>query len=119
MSRVKGSVAARKRRKKALKAAKGYRHPARSSYRAAKQAQMRAGQFAYRDRRRRKRSHQISDPCVGRLQSLLFGHIEAARRQDGTPHGSIREQRLAHVAFLFGVGPDPRQGAGDGTIQNN
>lgn len=91
MSRVKGSVAARKRRKKALKAAKGYRHPARSSYRAAKQAQMRAGQFAYRDRRTRKRD----------FRRLWITRINAAARREGMTYS-----QLMHGLRLAGVEVD-------------
>lgn len=55
MGRVKKGVTARKRHKKILKLAKGYRGHRKDTFKLAKQAVMRAGQYAYRDRRARKR----------------------------------------------------------------
>lgn len=55
MSRVKRGVMTHKRHKKLLKATKGYRHGRHKIFRLAKQAWLKAGQHAYRDRRRKKR----------------------------------------------------------------
>ena len=55
MPRVKRGVTARARHKKILALAKGYRGRRKNVYRIAKQAVMKAGQYAYRDRRQRKR----------------------------------------------------------------
>ena len=55
MPRVKRGVTARARHKKVLDQAKGYRGRRKNVYRIAKEAVMRAGQYAYRDRRNRKR----------------------------------------------------------------
>ena len=55
MDRVKRGVVARARHKKILKQAKGYRGARSRVYRVAKQAVIKAGQYAYRDRRQRKR----------------------------------------------------------------
>ena len=55
MSRVKRGVTAKARHKKILALAKGYRGRRKNVYRVAKQAVMKAGQYAYRDRRQRKR----------------------------------------------------------------
>jgi large subunit ribosomal protein L20 len=55
MTRVKRGVAASKRRKNLLKDAKGYRWKRKSLYAAAKQAVIKAGRYAYRDRRNKKR----------------------------------------------------------------
>lgn len=55
MPRVKRGVTARARHKKILVQAKGYRGARSRTYRAAKQAVIKAGQYAYRDRRQRKR----------------------------------------------------------------
>ncbi len=55
MPRVKRGVIARARHKKVLNAAKGYRGRRKNVYRIAKQAVMKAGQYAYRDRRQKKR----------------------------------------------------------------
>ncbi len=55
MPRVKRGVTARARHKKVLRQAKGYFGARSRSYRLAKQAVIKAGQYAYRDRRQRKR----------------------------------------------------------------
>ena len=55
MPRVKRGVTARARHKKILALAKGYRGRRKNVYRIAKQAVMKAGQYAYRDRRAKKR----------------------------------------------------------------
>lgn len=73
MSRVKRGVTARARHKKVIAAAKGYRGRRGNVYRVAKQAVMRAGQYAYRDRRARKRV----------FRSLWIARINAAVREHG------------------------------------
>jgi large subunit ribosomal protein L20 len=55
MPRAKGGAKTRQRRKKVLKAAKGYFGGRRKLYRTAKETVLRAGAFAYRDRRQKKR----------------------------------------------------------------
>ena len=54
MARVKRGVQSKKRHKKILKQAKGYRGARSRTYKVAKQAVMRAGQYAYRDRRQKR-----------------------------------------------------------------
>jgi len=71
MPRVKRGVTARARHKKVLTQAKGYYNARRKVYRVAKQAVMKAGQYAYRDRRVRKRD----------FRSLWIARINAAARQ--------------------------------------
>ncbi|MCX6765788.1 MAG: 50S ribosomal protein L20 [Candidatus Moranbacteria bacterium] len=56
MTRIKRGVAASKRRKKVLKMAKGFRWRRKSHYQAAKEALLKAGKYAYRDRRAKKRT---------------------------------------------------------------
>src|SRR5450755_4684683 len=73
MSRVKRGVTARARHKKILALAKGYRGRRRNVFRVAKQAVMRAGQYAYRDRRNRKRV----------FRRLWIARINAAAREHG------------------------------------
>ncbi|MCA3179892.1 MAG: 50S ribosomal protein L20 [Burkholderiaceae bacterium] len=73
MPRVKRGVTARARHKKIIALAKGYRGRRNNVYRIAKQAVMRAGQYAYRDRRTRKRV----------FRSLWIARINAAARQHG------------------------------------
>lgn len=70
MSRVKRGVRARKRRKKVLKQAKGYQGGRSSLYRTAKEAVDRALNYAYRDRRAKKRD----------FRSLWITRINAAAR---------------------------------------
>lgn len=56
MTRVKRGVTASKRRKKTLKLTKGFKWRRKSHYRAAKEALLKAGKYAYRDRRTKKRA---------------------------------------------------------------
>ncbi|BCM25496.1 MAG: 50S ribosomal protein L20 [Methylophilaceae bacterium] len=73
MPRVKRGVIARARHKKVLDAAKGYRGRRKNVYRVAKQAVMKAGQYAYRDRRQKKRQ----------FRSLWIARINAGAREYG------------------------------------
>lgn len=73
MSRVKRGVQARARHKKVLSKAKGYYGARRKVYRVAKQAVIKAGQYAYRDRRQRKRQ----------FRALWIARINAAARENG------------------------------------
>ena len=73
MPRVKRGVTARARHKKVLALAKGYRGRRKNVYRVAKQAVMKAGQYAYRDRRQRKRQ----------FRQLWIVRINAAARLNG------------------------------------
>lgn len=70
MSRVKRGVIANQRHKKVLKKAKGYYGARSRVYRVAKQAVIKAGQYAYRDRRQRKRE----------MRQLWIARINAATR---------------------------------------
>ncbi|BBL75656.1 50S ribosomal protein L20 [Methylomagnum ishizawai] len=73
MPRVKRGVTARARHKKVLKQAKGYYGARSRVYRIAKQAVIKAGQYAYRDRRQRKRQ----------FRALWIVRINAAAREFG------------------------------------
>ena len=77
--RVKRGVAARAKHKKILKAAAGMQHNRTRSFRLAKQGVIRALQYAYRDRRNKKRD----------LRSLWITCINAAARQEGTTYGKL------------------------------
>ncbi len=79
MPRAKRSVASRARRKKILKQAKGYYGARSRSFKVAKQAVIRAGQYAYRDRRQRKRQ----------FRSLWILRINAAARQHGLSYSRL------------------------------
>ena len=73
MPRVKRGVTARARHKKVLKQSKGFRGRRGNVYRIAKQAVMKAGQYAYRDRRNKKRD----------FRALWITRINAAAREHG------------------------------------
>ncbi len=73
MPRVKRGVTARARHAKVLDQAKGYRGRRKNVYRIAKQAVMKAGQYAYRDRRVKKRD----------FRNLWIARINAAARECG------------------------------------
>lgn len=79
MPRVKRGVTARARHKKVLALAKGYRGRRKNVYRIAKQAVMKAGQYAYRDRRQRKRQ----------FRQLWIVRINAAARQHGLSYSKF------------------------------
>lgn len=77
--RVKRGVPARAKHKKILKAAKGMQHNRTRSFRLAKQGVIRSLQYAYRDRRNKKRD----------LRSLWITRINAAARENGTTYGQL------------------------------
>jgi large subunit ribosomal protein L20 len=77
--RVKRGVTARAKHKKILKLAKGMQHNRTRSYRLAKQAVIRALQYAYRDRRNKKRD----------LRGLWITRINAAARENDTTYGKL------------------------------
>lgn len=76
MPRVKRGVTARARHKKIIVKAKGFRGRRNNVYRIAKQAVMRAGQYAYRDRRNKKRV----------FRALWIARINAASREHGVTY---------------------------------
>lgn len=79
MPRVKRGVTARARHKKVLAEAKGYRGRRKNVFRIAKQAVIRAGQYAYRDRRQRKRE----------FRALWIVRINAAARTHGLSYSRM------------------------------
>lgn len=81
MARVKRSVASRARRKKILKAAKGYYGARSRTLRVAKQAVTKAGQYAYRDRRVRKRQ----------FRALWIQRINAGAREHGLSYSRLMD----------------------------
>ena len=83
MPRVKRGVVARARHKKVLKQAKGFRGRRKNVYRVAKQAVMKAGQYAYRDRRQKKRV----------FRALWIARINAA----------VRELGMSYSVFMAGL----------------
>ena len=90
MPRVKRGVTARASHKKVLDAAKGYRGRRSRVYRVAKQAVMRAGQYAYRDRRNKKRV----------FRALWITRINAATREHGLTYSKfINGLKKAEIAL--------------------
>lgn len=83
MPRVKRGVTAHRRHKKILKLAKGYYGARSRVFRVAKQAVIKAGQYAYRDRRQRKRQ----------FRALWIARINAAARING----------LSYSRFIAGM----------------
>ncbi|HEY1058886.1 50S ribosomal protein L20 [Limnobacter humi] len=83
MPRVKRGVTARARHKKVIAQAKGFRGRRNNVFRIAKQAVMRAGQYAYRDRRNKKRV----------FRALWITRINAA----------VREHGITYSVFINGL----------------
>jgi len=83
MTRVKRGVTARARHKKVLKQAKGYYGSRSRTYRTAYQAIVKAGQYAYRDRRQKKRY----------FRKLWIARINAA----------VRENKISYSKFMHGL----------------
>jgi len=79
MARVKRGVVARAKHKKVLKKAKGYYGARSRGYRVAKQAVITAGQYAYRDRRQKKRQ----------FRALWIARINAAARECGLSYSRL------------------------------
>ena len=88
MSRVKRSVHARKKRRKILEEAKGYRGSKHASYRRAKEQVQRSLRYAYRDRRVRKRD----------FRKLWIVRINAGARENGLSYNQfIHGLKLAEI----------------------
>ena len=83
MPRVKRGVTARARHKKVLDAAKGFRGRRKNVWRIANEAVMKAGQYAYRDRRNKKRT----------FRALWIARINAA----------VREHGMSYSVFMSGL----------------
>ena len=79
MARVKRGVVARRRHKKILNQAKGYYGARSRVFRVAKQAVIKAGQYAYRDRRNRKRA----------FRALWIARINAGARANGLSYSRL------------------------------
>ena len=79
MARVKRGVVAKSRHKKVLKKAKGYYGARSKLFKTAKQAVIKAGQYAYRDRRQRKRQ----------FRALWIARINAAARMHGLSYSRL------------------------------
>ena len=84
MSRIKRGVTTRQKHKRILDQAKGYRGRRKNTIRVARQAVEKAGQYAYRDRKVKKRS----------FRALWIQRINAA----------VREHGLTYSQFMNGIG---------------
>jgi large subunit ribosomal protein L20 len=90
MPRVKRGVQAKARHKKMLKRAKGHYGARSRVYRVAKQSVIKAGQYAYRDRRQRKRQ----------FRALWIIRVNAAAKNAGISYSRfIRGLKLANIAI--------------------
>ena len=88
MPRVKRGVASRARRKKILRQAKGYYGARSRTFKVAKQAVIKAGQYAYRDRRQKKRQ----------FRALWIIRINAAARRNDLSYSRLMSGlRLASI----------------------
>ena len=88
MPRVKRGVVAHSRHKKILKLAKGYRGARSKVFRVAKQAVIKAGQYAYRDRKKRKRQ----------FRALWIAKINAAARLHNLSYSQfINKLKIAEI----------------------
>lgn len=88
MARVKGGTVTRKRRKRILKLAKGYYGSKHALFKVAKQQVIKSGQYAYRDRRQKKRD----------FRKLWISRINAAARIN-----DISYSKLMHGLKLAGI----------------
>ena len=101
MPRVKRGVTARARHKKVLNLAKGYRGRRSTVFRIAKEAVMKAGQYAYRDRRAKKRVFRAL--WIARINAAVrAGGMTYSRFMNGLKKSSIEVDRkvLADLAVM-------------------
>ena len=105
MPRVKRGVTAHARHKKVLKQAKGYQGARSRVFRVAKQAVTTAGQYAYRDRRQRKR--QFRALWIVRINAAAREHgLSYSRFMDGLKKAAVDVDRkvLADIAVFDKTG---------------
>ena len=99
MARVKRGVTAGRRHKKVLSKAKGYYNARRKNYRTAKQAVIKAGQYAYRDRRAKKREFRAlwitRINAAARLYEISYSQLVNGLRKAGI---TIDRKVLAEIA---------------------
>lgn len=105
MSRVKKSVKSRRRRKKILQLAKGYRGARSKLYRTASDAVLRALRYAYRDRRQRKRDFRklwiVRINAAARLHNLSYSRLMSGLQKG---HIILDRKSLADIAIFDPVG---------------
>ena len=86
MARIKRGTTANKRRKKVLKAAKGFKWGRKAKYRLAKEALQHAWQYSFRDRKTKKRN----------FRKLWQTQINAATRAEGVTYSQFAHQLKTH-----------------------
>lgn len=100
MPRVKRGVTAHRRHKKILKQAKGYYGARSRVFRVAKQAVIKAGQYAYRDRRQRKRQFRrlwiVRINAAARIHGLSYSRFIAGLKEAGI---EVDRKVLADIAM--------------------
>src|SRR5690625_3441042 len=99
MARVKRGPIARRRRKRVLKLAKGYYGSKHALFRTAKQQVMKSGQYAYRDRRQRKRDFRklwiTRINAAARLNDISYSQLMHGLRTAGI---EVNRKMLADLA---------------------
>ena len=99
MPRVKRGVTAHRRHKRLIARAAGFRGRRKNVFRVAKQAVMRADQYAYRDRRRRKRDFRslwiVRINAAARLRGMTYGQFMSGLRKAGV---EVNRKMLAELA---------------------
>jgi large subunit ribosomal protein L20 len=107
MARVKRGVAAHRRHRKVLLQVKGHRGTRNRLYKRAHESMMRSLQYAYRDRRNRKRD----------MRRLWIQRINAASRLNGLPYSRLMQDSCrsgrARRRGLFGIGSGRQAVASD------
>ena len=99
MPRVKRGVVAHRRHKRLVARAAGFRGRRGNVFRVAKQAVMKADQYAYRDRRRRKRDFRslwiVRINAAARLRGMTYGKFMSGLRRAGV---EVNRKTLAELA---------------------
>ena len=99
MTRVKRSVAAKKKRREVLEQTRGFRGQANHNYRRAKEALLKADQYRYRDRRNRKRDFRslwiVRINAAARREGISYSQLMAGLRESGI---EVNRKMLADIA---------------------
>lgn len=108
MARVKRGVQARARHKKVLKAAKGYYNARRKVFRVANQAVIKAGQYAYRDRKAKKREFRklwiIRINAGARLHGLSYSRfINGLKKANVTIDRKVLAELAVYDKAVFAI----------------
>ncbi|HHU62402.1 MAG: 50S ribosomal protein L20 [Bacillota bacterium] len=100
MSRVKGGIVTRQRRKKTLKLAKGYYGDKSKKFRVANQQVMKSGNYAYRDRKAKKRDFRklwiTRINAAARINGMSYSKFIAGLKKNGV---EVNRKVLADIAI--------------------